>query len=127
MRDRAAAHTAAGTSRRERSTSRPEAPMNACRDCGAPILWSVDDKGTRIPLDPRGPVYLVRSFDPRSRLYQIEPAGGARPGGYISHRAVCPRAKEITNQGGDARPDYRARAAGDFDREPISPAAGDGR
>lgn len=36
--------------------------VSRCPACGQAVIWAVDRVGTRIPLDPKAPVYLVRSL-----------------------------------------------------------------
>ena len=90
--------------------------MTSCREdkggCGRTIVWGIDAKGTRVPLDPSAPVYHVRGFDQATGLYEIERAGGDKPINYVSHFATCPKANHFGGTGRANRPDHRAKAAG---------------
>jgi hypothetical protein len=86
--------------------------MSTCKGCGRDILWGVDEKGTRIPLDPRAPVYHVMAFDPETNTYAVERAGGSVPTNYVSHFATCPKAKDFSRSTRPTGADHRARAAG---------------
>jgi len=86
--------------------------MSICR-CGKEILWGIDPNGTRIPLDPRAPVYHVISFDPISNAYVVERAGQNTPVYHVTHFATCPKANEFSRSSRPKQPDPRSRAAGD--------------
>jgi len=43
-----------------------------CIGCGHPVVWAIDQKGTKVPLDPRIPVYGVRSIVGKSGAVQVE-------------------------------------------------------
>ena len=90
--------------------------MSVCRlprGCGKTILWGVDEKGRRIPLDPHAPVYHVMSFNAATQTYAVERAGGERPINYVSHFATCPKANEFSSSKQKDRLDPKSRAAGD--------------
>jgi hypothetical protein len=95
-----------------------DAPMTICKGrhgkpgCGNPIVWGIDEKGTRHPLDPRAPVYHVLQFDPDTKTYAVERAGGERGVYYVSHFSTCPKANEFSSHK-PKQTDPRSRAAGD--------------
>ena len=63
------------------------------RGCGKSIVWGVDANGTRIPLDPRAPVYRL---------------GAERLGGgyyvarqldcFVNHFCTCPKAGQFSGR-----------------------------
>ncbi len=64
-------------------------PTAPCKLCGKPIVWGKDDKGARIPLDPRAPVYAVR-------LMQGGAVDAMRdPESMVSHFATCPKVGDL--------------------------------
>lgn len=90
--------------------------MSKCKGCDAEIVWGIDEKGTRVPLDPRPPVYELLKFDPVVQAYAVERDGGERPRHYVSHFATCPDANKFSKAKKQERrepPDHRAAAAGD--------------
>ena len=74
--------------------------MNACRSCGAPILWARTEAGKSIPLDsephPGGTIRIDDANPPLAIVVTIYAAtpdelfGGAPL--YRSHFATCPDA-----------------------------------
>lgn len=81
--------------------------------CGKDIVWGVDEKGTRIPLDPRAPVYHVLSWDPVSKLYAVERAIGEKGTYQVSHFATCPMANNFSRSTRKAMPDQGTPTAAD--------------
>jgi hypothetical protein len=82
-----------------------------CRGCGKPIVWAalVDERGELvtnengspkcIPLDPRAPVYELKSYTDRS----LGADGKAREcrrisDAYVSHFATCPAANQFSGR-----------------------------
>lgn len=80
--------------------------MPACRSCGAPIFWAVNDKGKREPIDadPRedGNIAIVGKEegggDPVVRHLKKGEGdtlpGLALPRRFVSHFATCPNASQ---------------------------------
>ena len=60
-----------------------EPKTSPCRGCGKPIVWGVTEQGSKIPMDPKPPVYF---FDATKGL--AERVYNA----YVSHWATCPEA-----------------------------------
>jgi hypothetical protein len=75
-----------------------------CRGCGKPIAWIQTAEGTRVPLDPRAPVYQIVG----APLAPFGPYVGMRSpvmftdgdetfnGAMVSHFATCPKASEFS-------------------------------
>ena len=53
------------------------------KECGRVIVWGVDEKGTRIPLDPQALVYRIKNFT--GDTANIERAADC----CVAHFAVC--------------------------------------
>ena len=96
--------------------------LRQCRYCPKKIVWGVDEKGTRHPLDPVAPVYRVVRWDQESGAYIVERAGaqvgaaefGINPVNYVSHYATCPGASQASKKNRPPAPrDPRAAAAGE--------------
>lgn len=93
--------------------------MTTCKYCPKRIVWGIDEKGTRVPLDPVAPVYHVLQFDAASGSYAVERDGGIAPDGtqkpvhYVSHFATCAGASKASKKNHAQRPDHRALAAGE--------------
>ena len=76
--------------------------MSRCRSCGAPMLWSLTERGRRMPLDPdpytgddpRG-LFVLRTDGERAPLAIAVPPD-AFPGEplYRSHFTTCPQHDE---------------------------------
>lgn len=72
--------------------------MSACRSCGAPVRWVVNEKtGKRTPLDPKAP--LMRRGT-RFRIIGVNADGSdvvrsctGTEEGFVSHFATCPDSK----------------------------------
>lgn len=68
-----------------------------CRYCGRPVVWAVDEKGTRQILDPKPPVFGVLATEGRCfRLTSVAPP--ERIGTFavmVSHWATCSKAAEV--------------------------------
>jgi hypothetical protein len=62
-----------------------------CKGCSKEILWGVDSKGTRIPLDTTPPTYVVVGNEKDGTVKIV------RSSGYVSHFATCPKANEFSN------------------------------
>lgn len=68
-----------------------------CRGCGAPIVWGKTDEGTRVPLDPKPPVYRVREDLGGYAIERVEAT-------FVSHFATCSSANRFSGRnrkGGD--------------------------
>lgn len=88
--------------------------MTPCKFCGRPIVWGVDEKGTKHPMDPRPPVWHLMRYDEELRAFIVERAGGDNPTCLVDHFATCPKASEASNKNRTSPPrDSRAAAAGD--------------
>lgn len=71
--------------------------------CGKPIVWGVGHDGTRIPLDPRAPVYrIVSDINGEVRVARDHAS-------LVSHFATCAKA----NQFSGSKKSPQARTAGD--------------
>ena len=72
-----------------------------CKGCGADIVWGVDEKGARIPLDPRPAIYYVtEDVSGRvtaSRRFQREASSLAQAASLyaVNHFSTCPKASEF--------------------------------
>lgn len=64
--------------------------QRACKDCGRPVYFVKDDKGTVQVLDESAPVYVqIRDADGGSQqVMKIE--------GFVSHFSTCPKANEFS-------------------------------
>jgi hypothetical protein len=74
--------------------------VSTCRGCGKEIVWGTTEEGTKIPLDPRAPVY---SLGPRK--IGESAAFGETHGdqlvkrtslAMVSHFATCPKASQFS-------------------------------
>ena len=59
--------------------------MTSCKGCGREIVWAEDDKGTKIPLDPRAPVYQV-----------VDGVAVRNTKAMVSHFATCSQANRFS-------------------------------
>lgn len=69
-----------------------------CKGCGKDIVWGVTAEGTKIPLDPRAPVYLAVDEGDRVLAERDRPGSnvtGQALAHYVSHFATCPKASEF--------------------------------
>lgn len=64
--------------------------VSECKGCGKPIVWATDDKGQKIPLDPRAPVYNVLSDSPATCKRSLPDTA------MVSHFATCPKANDFS-------------------------------
>lgn len=58
-------------------------PTVACKYCGKEIVWGVTAEGTRIPLDPRAPVYEVKA------VLALGVSVARQSGAMASHFTTC--------------------------------------
>lgn len=69
-----------------------------CRSCGAPVIWTVTERGKRMPVDadpdPQGNIRLEQSTGdaPLTAVYTREWTAGAEL--YVSHFATCDQPKK---------------------------------
>ena len=69
-----------------------------CKLCGRPIIWAVDRKGQRIPLDPKPAVYHVfvdNGVLVAERDRPSENMMGAPMAHLVSHFATCPNVGDL--------------------------------
>jgi len=59
-----------------------ELKTTPCPGCGKPIVWGVTVEGTRVPLDPREPVY---AYEPQHESITAV----RRRDMYVSHFSIC--------------------------------------
>jgi len=79
--------------------------VSACTSCGRRIVWGVKEDGTRIPLDPRAPVYRILGTNGRGEaLVELCPLERNLRDAMVSHFATCPGASEHSRAG---EPDER--------------------
>jgi hypothetical protein len=68
--------------------------MNACRSCGASIVWAITRKGKTQPLDsdptPDGPVIFVNGFAVVATPMDLSLSPDAKR--YTPHHMTCPQA-----------------------------------
>lgn len=73
----------------------PTTGHSACKGCGKPILWAIDDAGKKQPLDTTPPTWVVigneKDGTPKVR----------RSAGYVSHFATCPAANQFSGRNKD--------------------------
>lgn len=72
---------------------------DACRSCGAEVVWAVRPNGKRIPLDARaitGPIYSLTSQEDLEHGIVLLAKKHPTPRGkvYRSHFETCPDAKD---------------------------------
>lgn len=67
--------------------------MTICKGCGKAIVWGETPEGTRIPLDPRAPVYesAPQAGDTSDR-HTVRRTVTA----FVSHFATCPKANDFS-------------------------------
>lgn len=63
-----------------------------CKGCSKEILWAVDEKGTKHPLDTTPPTFIVVGHD-KDGTAKVQ-----RSNGYVSHFATCPNAAEFSGK-----------------------------
>lgn len=63
-------------------------PRSECRGCGAPIIWGVDEKGQRHPLDAKAPCYLAVQDVRGVHVKRLREA-------FVSHFVTCPKRDEF--------------------------------
>jgi hypothetical protein len=71
---------------------RPEKDMSLCDYCGIRLVWGTTPEGTRVPLDPRAPVYR---FDGETALLIPMDDSGVRAY-MVNHYSTCPK---VTRKG----------------------------
>jgi hypothetical protein len=73
--------------------------IDHCRSCGAPVIWTITDKGKRMPVDaepnPDGLIELdeLPTGVVRSSYAQLTQPRLIAPERYTSHFANCPQAE----------------------------------
>lgn len=66
--------------------------MSHCRGCGKKVVWGIDEKGHKIPLDPVPPVYdAAIGTNGTALVYRLKDA-------MVSHFATCRRANDFTKK-----------------------------
>jgi len=60
-------------------------PTTSCRYCGRPIVWAVDAKGTKHPLDAIAPAFRITGYDRATEEVRIERDDRAA----LSHWVTC--------------------------------------
>ncbi len=66
--------------------------MANCKSCGKTIVWGVTEDGTKIPLDPSPPVYVITG---KLQAYQGEGFQVERTKmSLVSHFITCPNASQ---------------------------------
>ena len=65
-----------------------------CRGCGAPIVWAVLENGTKVPLDPKPPVYHTGTLRPDGGVNATRDREAL-----VSHFATCPQANQFSGKG----------------------------
>lgn len=71
--------------------------MANCTGCGAEILWSVSEKGNRVPLDAKSEKRFVKLSGPgngQSIAVKVVDT-------YVSHFVTCPQAHEFRKDKSD--------------------------
>jgi hypothetical protein len=69
-----------------------------CRSCGAPVIWTVTERGKRMPVDaepnPQGNIRLEQSTGdaPLTAVYMRERTASVEL--YTSHFATCPQSRQ---------------------------------
>lgn len=70
-----------------------------CKLCGRPIVWAVDEKGTRHPLDPGAPVYQAVEHDKGQIVCERVKAGanvmGMELATMVTHFSTCPKVGDL--------------------------------
>jgi hypothetical protein len=76
-----------------------------CRSCGARIVWTVTERGRRMPIDPvpnpAGNIILrerAAGLEPVAVYTSAPPAEGEKR--FTSHFATCPQAKKWRKKNG---------------------------
>ncbi len=67
---------------------------DTCKGCGRTIVWGVDGKGTRIPLDPRAPVYRMTGEFAGDMAHVNRDTMAL-----VTHFATCPQADRFSKKG----------------------------
>jgi len=66
-----------------------------CRYCGKPVVWAVDENGTKQILDPKPPIYLYRGGT-CERMTPVRDAVGIHENEFmVSHWSTCTKAAEV--------------------------------
>jgi hypothetical protein len=63
-----------------------------CKGCHKEILWAVDEKGTKHPLDTTPPTFVVVGYE-KDGTAQVK-----RSNGYVSHFATCAAAEHFSGK-----------------------------
>lgn len=98
--------------------------MSPCRGCGKAVVWGVKPDGSKVPLDPRAPVYAIVAFedlpvqagkfqDPIIHIKRTPTIKDNEPPfiaskdekddhlsvAYVSHFATCSKASDFSGSG----------------------------
>jgi hypothetical protein len=71
----------------------PNIERTECKGCGRPIIWGITEDGTRIPLDPKPPTYVLEFTGERGvKVRRVRSV-------LVSHFATCPQASRFSGGG----------------------------
>lgn len=68
--------------------------MSECKGCGRTIVWGVSEKGIKIPLDPRAPVYRLTGEFAGDTAHVVRDAAAL-----VTHFSTCSQASKFSKQG----------------------------
>lgn len=74
----------------------PETPVAACKGCGKKIIWAEKQDGTKVPLDPSPPVYILMRWKDTltgTWKYRCDQSNEV----YVSHFSTCTHANDFSS------------------------------
>lgn len=68
--------------------------MSVCKGCGKPIVWGVTPLGSKVPLDPSAPVYMIQTGQDEAGPLRI--AQLPKETAMVTHFKTCANADEFS-------------------------------